>query len=172
MTTIASDWNDIGAVVDHLLALRHVSQVSLVAWSLGGPRAGGYAAQHPEKVQKLVLLAPGYNELNATEKPPPSQVPAAGAAMNTQSRDDFTALWNRRSSPESNHLASQGIQVLHFSVSLMARLPSTFWTQVAGRDDAFSSMAPWHSALVGFLKRVWRPQPSTLVPQRATLQPT
>jgi pimeloyl-ACP methyl ester carboxylesterase len=26
MTTIASDWNDIGAVVDHLLALRHVSR--------------------------------------------------------------------------------------------------------------------------------------------------
>jgi pimeloyl-ACP methyl ester carboxylesterase len=70
MTTIASDWNDIGAVVDHLLALRHVSQVSLVAWSLGGPRAGGYAAQHPEKVQKLVLLAPGYNERNAADKPP------------------------------------------------------------------------------------------------------
>jgi pimeloyl-ACP methyl ester carboxylesterase len=95
MTTIASDWNDIGAVVDHLLALRHVSQVSLVAWSLGGPRAGGYAAQHPEKVQKLVLLAPGYNERNAADKPP-AQVPAAGAALNTQSRDDFTALWNRQ----------------------------------------------------------------------------
>ena len=26
MTTIASDWNDIGAVVDHVLALRHVPQ--------------------------------------------------------------------------------------------------------------------------------------------------
>ena len=61
MTTIASDWHDIGAVVDHLLALRDVSQLSMVAWSLGGPRAGGYAAQHPEKVQKLVLLAPAYS---------------------------------------------------------------------------------------------------------------
>src|SRR5262245_25160079 len=39
MTTIQSDWHDLGAVVDHLLALRNVSQVSLVAWSLGGPRA-------------------------------------------------------------------------------------------------------------------------------------
>src|ERR1700704_1708645 len=35
MTTIASDLNDIGAVVDYLLAQRHASQVSLVAWSLG-----------------------------------------------------------------------------------------------------------------------------------------
>ena len=52
MTTIASDWNDIGAVVDHLLALRHVAQVSIVAgrWAARGrrlcgaePRQGGEA---------------------------------------------------------------------------------------------------------------------------------
>ena len=58
MTTIASDWNDIDAVVDTSAPLRHVEKVSLVGWSLGGPRAGGYAARHPDKVQKLVLLAP------------------------------------------------------------------------------------------------------------------
>src|SRR5216684_3099157 len=40
MTTMASDWNDIGAVVDYLRALRGASQVSMVSWSLGGPRAG------------------------------------------------------------------------------------------------------------------------------------
>src|SRR5512140_1481516 len=34
-TTIASDWNDIGAVVDYLRALRKVDRVNLVAWSLG-----------------------------------------------------------------------------------------------------------------------------------------
>src|SRR5215831_20122411 len=39
MTTMASDWNDIGAVVDYLRALRGASQVSMVSWSLGGPRA-------------------------------------------------------------------------------------------------------------------------------------
>ena len=94
MTTMASDWNDLGAVVDHILALRHVSQVSLVSWSLGGSRAGGYAAQHPDKVARLVLLAPGYNR--NTSATPPAQVPAVGAAMNTQSHDDFVALWNRQ----------------------------------------------------------------------------
>ena len=61
LTNLGSDWNDIAAVVDHIRALRKVEKVSLVAWSLGGPRAGGYAAQHPEKVQRLVLLAPAYN---------------------------------------------------------------------------------------------------------------
>ncbi|HMA71022.1 MAG TPA: alpha/beta fold hydrolase [Xanthobacteraceae bacterium] len=94
MTTIASDWNDIGAVVDHLRALRGASQVSMVSWSLGGPRAAGYAAQNPDKVSKLVLLAPAYSrDASAT---PPTQVPAPGAAMNTQSRDELTALWNRQ----------------------------------------------------------------------------
>jgi pimeloyl-ACP methyl ester carboxylesterase len=92
MTTIASDWDEIGAVVDHLLALRHVSQVSMVAWSLGGPRAGGYAAQHPVKVQRLVLLAPAYDR-NAVANPP-AQVPAPGTAMSVQSRDALTVLWN------------------------------------------------------------------------------
>ena len=94
MTTIQSDWHDLDAVVDHLLALRNVSQVNLVAWSLGGPRAGGYAAQNPGKVQKLVLLAPAYSR--DTSATPPAQVPANGAAMNTQSRSDLTALWNRQ----------------------------------------------------------------------------
>src|SRR5262249_17193629 len=94
MTTIQSDWHDLGAVVDHLLALRNVSQVSLVAWSLGGPRAAGYAAQNPGKVQKLVLLAPAYSR--DTSVTPPAQVPAKGAAMNPQSRADLIALWNRQ----------------------------------------------------------------------------
>ena len=30
----------------------------MVAWSLGGPRAGGYAARNPGNVHRLVLLAP------------------------------------------------------------------------------------------------------------------
>ena len=94
MTTLASDWNDIGSVVDHLLALRHVDRVGMVAWSLGGPRAAGYAAQHPDKVRKLVLLAPAYNRDAAAT--PPAQVPANGAAMTTQSHDEFTANWDRQ----------------------------------------------------------------------------
>jgi pimeloyl-ACP methyl ester carboxylesterase len=94
MTTIASDWNDIGAVVDYLRALRGASQVSMVSWSLGGPRAAGYAAQNADKVGKLVLLAPAYSR--DTSATPPTLVPAAGAAMGTQSRDDLTVLWNRQ----------------------------------------------------------------------------
>jgi pimeloyl-ACP methyl ester carboxylesterase len=94
MTTIASDWNDIGAVVDYIRALRRVDKVSLLAWSLGGPRAGGFAAQHPEKVSKLVLLAPAYNRAAPAEAP--AKNPPDGTAMNTQSRDDFSTNWDRQ----------------------------------------------------------------------------
>lgn len=94
LTTIASDHNDIDAVVNYIRALRHVDKVSLVAWSLGGPRAGGYAAAHPEKVAKLVLLAPAYNRMVSTNAP--AAVPANGAAFNTQSHPEFVANWDRQ----------------------------------------------------------------------------
>jgi pimeloyl-ACP methyl ester carboxylesterase len=94
VTTIASDWNDIDAVVDYIRAARHVDRVSMVAWSLGGPRAGGYAAQHANKVQRLVLLAPAYGRTGATDAP--ATVPAEGVAMNTQSHDEFIANWDRQ----------------------------------------------------------------------------
>jgi pimeloyl-ACP methyl ester carboxylesterase len=94
MTTLASDWQDIDAVVNHVRALRHVDKLNLLAWSLGGPRSAGYAAQHADKVLKMVLLAPAYNR-NAPADPP-AQVPANGAAMNTQSRDEFITNWDRQ----------------------------------------------------------------------------
>ena len=83
LTTIASDWNDIDAVVDYIRKLRNVQKVSLVAWSLGGPRAGGYAAQHPDKVNRLVLLAPAYNR-DAASAPP--SLPRPGV-VSTRSRE-------------------------------------------------------------------------------------
>jgi pimeloyl-ACP methyl ester carboxylesterase len=94
LTTIASDWDDLNGVVDYIRRLRRVDRVSLVAWSLGGPRAGGFTARHPEKVQKLVLLAPAFNR-NASANPP-EVIPAKGVPMNKQSREDFVANWDRQ----------------------------------------------------------------------------
>jgi pimeloyl-ACP methyl ester carboxylesterase len=94
LTTIASDWNDLGAVIDYLRALRHVEKVSMLAWSLGGPRAGGYTARHPEQISRLVLLAPAYRRDSASD--PPAQLPADGTTMTTQSHDEFTANWARQ----------------------------------------------------------------------------
>lgn len=93
-TTIASDWNDIGAVVEYLRRLRGVERVSLVGWSLGGPRAGGYAFQNPEKVDRVVLLAPAYNRGTVAE--PPEVLPVEGATMTKQSWQDFVTNWDRQ----------------------------------------------------------------------------
>ncbi len=93
VTTMASDWDDIDAVVEHLRALRHVDKVSIVGWSQGGPRGVGYTARHPEKVSRLVMLAPAYTRTGPTEAPDP--LPAA-VAMTAQAQADFYANWNRQ----------------------------------------------------------------------------
>jgi len=94
LTTIASDWDDLDAVVEYIRVLRDVPRVSLVGWSMGGPRAGGYASRNPAKVAKLVLLAPAY--LRDSPQAPPRPNPAAGVGFNAQSHSDFTANWERQ----------------------------------------------------------------------------
>jgi pimeloyl-ACP methyl ester carboxylesterase len=94
LTTIASDWDDISAAVSYVRALRDVARVSLVGWSLGGPRAGGWAARHPDQVDRLVLLAPAYSRSAAAA--PPSTLPVTGVTFNTQSRIDFDTNWDRQ----------------------------------------------------------------------------
>jgi pimeloyl-ACP methyl ester carboxylesterase len=94
ISTMSSDWDDIGAVVDHLRALRRVDKVSLVGWSQGGPRTGGYAARTPSKVARLVVLAPAYNRAGPLEAPTSSA--ANSSSMNAQSRADFAANWDRQ----------------------------------------------------------------------------
>ncbi len=92
-STIESDWHDLDAVVEYIRELRGVGRVHLAGWSLGGPRAGGYAARHPEKVQSVVLLSPAYSQ-DRPVSPPEGLVP--GAAFTKQSRADFDALWDRQ----------------------------------------------------------------------------
>ena len=94
LTTMASDWFDLNSGIDYIRALRHVEKVSLLAWSLGGPRAGGYAAQHPEKVDKMVLLAPAYNRGGSSA--PPAKMPVDGPTMTTQTKAEFAANWDRQ----------------------------------------------------------------------------
>ena len=79
LTNSQSDWDEIDTVVDYIRALRGVDRVSLVGWSRGGPRTAGYAARHPEKVDKLVLLAPVYSASASAEAP--RNLPQAGVPM-------------------------------------------------------------------------------------------
>jgi pimeloyl-ACP methyl ester carboxylesterase len=95
ITTMSSDWHDIDATVEYVRKLRGVDKVSIVAWSQGGPRAAGYAALHPAKVDRIVVLAPAYNRTGTTREPNP--LPAApDGVMSVQSRQDFIANWDRQ----------------------------------------------------------------------------
>ena len=83
-TNRPSQWDDIDAVVEYVRELRGVERVSLIGWSAAGPRFGGYAALHPEKVASLVLLAPGgYNRTAPSDGPAETLEP--GPPMNVGS---------------------------------------------------------------------------------------
>jgi pimeloyl-ACP methyl ester carboxylesterase len=94
ITTMDSDWNDIGTVVDHLRALRRVDKVSIVGWSQGAPRGGGYAARNPAKVARLVMLAPAYTRASPLAAPNP--LPPSSGPMTAQSQADFKGNWDRQ----------------------------------------------------------------------------
>jgi dienelactone hydrolase len=84
LSDLAAEWDEIDAVVEYLRRLKKVNRVHLVAWSRGGPRAAGFAARHPDKVHRMVLLAPAY--LRTTPAAAPDKPPASAAQFNTQSR--------------------------------------------------------------------------------------
>ena len=79
-----TEWDELETVIDYIRALRKVEKVSLVGWSTGAPRAGGFAALHPERVEKLVLFGPA--PFFAREEPP-SEVPEPGAPAILQTKE-------------------------------------------------------------------------------------
>lgn len=85
-----TEWDEIETVVRFIMELRKVDRVSLIGWSTGAPRAGGFAALHPDKVDKLVLYGPSpFFPGDA----PPEPMPEPGAPMILQSWD---TLMNKR----------------------------------------------------------------------------
>lgn len=94
ITTMSSDWADIGAAVDYLTPKNGGKPIAIVGWSQGGPRAGGYAAQRPDRVSRLVILAPAYNP--AMPDAEPSPLPALPNPLTFQSQADFKTNWDRQ----------------------------------------------------------------------------
>lgn len=61
LVNAASDADELDTVVDYIRSYRGVEKVALVSWSHGAVRAGRYAVQHPEKVDRLFFLAPFFD---------------------------------------------------------------------------------------------------------------
>jgi pimeloyl-ACP methyl ester carboxylesterase len=60
LTSLFSDWDEVGTIVDSVRELTGDDRVTLIGWSLGAARAAGYAARSPDAVESLVLIAPRY----------------------------------------------------------------------------------------------------------------
>lgn len=84
MNTIRDDWAEIGTVVDHLRKVNGVNRINIIGWSAGGPRVGGYIAQHPGKIERAMLYAPSPPIDGAVP-----DKPAPGAPMRLQTREDL-----------------------------------------------------------------------------------
>lgn len=56
--TTADAVQDYAAVVDWVLARRKLSKLDAMGWSWGTTIAAGFAAEHPDRVNRLVLYAP------------------------------------------------------------------------------------------------------------------
>jgi pimeloyl-ACP methyl ester carboxylesterase len=95
--SLESDWGDIDAAVDFIRERTGDAAVNLIGWSGGGPRVGGYAALRPEKVARVVLLAPAYIPVMPT--PPPD--PGAPTAIIT--REGAMARWDSQVACEDQY---------------------------------------------------------------------
>ena len=79
-----TEWDELETVIRFVKELRGVDKVSLVGWSTGAPRAGGFAALHPEEVNKLVLFGPASY---FPKEEPPQEFPEPGAPTILQSKE-------------------------------------------------------------------------------------
>lgn len=71
LTSLFTDRDDIAAIVDHVLERTGDDRVTLLGWGLGAARVAAYAADFPETVASLVLVAPPYDATVPSEEPSP-----------------------------------------------------------------------------------------------------
>src|ERR1700722_18590617 len=143
LTNIESDWNDISAAVAFIQKLRHVKKINLIAWSQGGPRAGGWTANHPDQVARLVLLAPAYNRNTKSDAPP---LPVPGPVFNTQSHDEFIANWDRQAPCPGQYDPATAQSV--WSEMLKSDPAGANWSPAVRRAPIPSSGGGWTQAKV------------------------
>jgi pimeloyl-ACP methyl ester carboxylesterase len=86
---------DIEAVVEHILQRRGIAKLNLLGWSWGTTTMGSYAAQNPQRVNKLVLFAPVW-----LRKEPLKLPPGGLPAYRTVTREAAKQRWLAGVAPE------------------------------------------------------------------------
>ena len=140
LTTSQSDWDEIGRVVEYIRELRGVDKVSLIGWSAGGPRTAGFAARHPDVVDKLVLFAPGYRPDQPSA--PPAELPAGEAPMRLQTRDRLeNGRW--RSTVACDDQIDPGIQEVIWQTVMAYDQLGSVWGPPYGVMRVRTSAGAW-----------------------------
>src|SRR4029453_4788697 len=49
LVSSGTEWDEVEAVVNHIIKLRGVQKVSMIGWSTGTPRIGGFPRKTPEQ---------------------------------------------------------------------------------------------------------------------------
>ena len=132
LTTIASDWNDIHAVVEHIRKLRRRAEGEhgrVVAWRPSRRRLCGPA---PGQGQSTRAACAGLQPRRPRLRPP---LPRPGTVFNTQSRSEFDANWDSSCAGRRRNR----IAALH----LWSLLLSTWRISMIGSPDACWSFCLW-----------------------------
>ena len=143
LTTSQSDWDEIDTVVDYVRQLRDVDKVSLIGWSLGGPRTGGYAARHQEKVERLVQYAPVYNRQEPSY--PQVVVPETGVPLQVRTIASAFQTWDGQVHCE-NQFAPAIRDVIRSTILEFDPLGSTWGTEDLWRSPVQNTRWGWNSA--------------------------
>lgn len=133
-----TDWDEIDAVVEQIRESRQnrTAKISLIGWSRGGLRAMGYAALHPDKVDRLVAFAP-------TRWPPSSTNPTF--PLNVVNQTDYFADMNRQQ--KCSGQTESGVQDAHWSQHMAFDPLGAKWGPTGGtgikRWPSFAFGAGW-----------------------------
>jgi pimeloyl-ACP methyl ester carboxylesterase len=87
--TTAQAEADYAAVVDWVLKRRHLAKLDVMGWSWGTTIAGGFAADQPDKVNRLVL----YASVWLSHQQSPTGADAKLGAYRLVTRDEALARW-------------------------------------------------------------------------------
>ena len=149
-----SDSDELNTVIDYIRAARGVEKVALVGWSHAAVRMGPYAAQHPEKVDSLLFLAPIFG--------PPSGIPATRQVRNT-----FLPPYKKHFAPDGKvtviactaaELGPQGSCAADVAPSelLIAGTPMTLRTRRSQTDPWRAEIACKNQVEEGMEDAVWK----------------
>jgi pimeloyl-ACP methyl ester carboxylesterase len=103
LVTIFTEQAEIDSVVDSIRMKTGRDRISLAGWSRSMFRFGLYAAQHPDKIERLAIVGPGYRR-DAPSDFPIANTPSSGPSRTSapqfsfflRTADDILAPWARQ----------------------------------------------------------------------------